>query len=217
MAESPTPRLGSVHLEDLASFVLISGCAGQRAEAARPLSETARARLRARLKQIGRANWPATIKDDPLLRRGYTLQQCCRLITALLLIDAHLNPSVAIPIARAGEQLFLRAMISRMAPDNGTQRDSADDLIAVILLAELVELVDPDQAVSPSSALRLLARKDLPMLWDRPHGLKRPGQRLVVDIGAAAASMWLWISERRLLPQDALWELASTAGLNDSL
>ena len=31
-------------------------------------------------------------------------------------------------------------MISRMAPDNGTQRDSADDLIAVIVLAELVEI-----------------------------------------------------------------------------
>ncbi len=99
MTDSSIARLPSALLEDLAIIALTARPNLTDINIHPDLGEKPRATLRARLKQISRHDWPATRNDDPQLRRGYTLRQCFRLITALLLIDAQLPPSLAIPIA----------------------------------------------------------------------------------------------------------------------
>ena len=105
----PLPfRLGSAHLDDLA-IVVLTNSPGSDPVTLRPaLGTDERARLRARLKLIGRHDWPSSMQEDPLIRRGYTLRQCCRLMVALLLLDAYVPPSIAVPLARNNELMFLR-------------------------------------------------------------------------------------------------------------
>lgn len=201
MPDSPSQRLGSFHLEDLA-IVALAASGDQATPALHPdLDDQRRARLRSRIKQIGRHDWPSSLREDPLLRRGYTLRQCLRLITSLLLIDAHLAPSEAIAIAKANELNILRALAPRLVTDQPVQRSVAlDDLLIVVPLGELVSLVEDKQwRGARAQAVRLIPRGDLASLWSAEADLAFPGQRLVLDIGLAAAAVWHWMLERNLM------------------
>lgn len=209
MPNSSPQRLGSAHLEDLA-IVALSAFAEHRALSLHPdLDNGRRARLRSRLKQIGRHDWPSSLADDPLLRRGYTLRQCCRILAALMLIDAHLVPSEAIALAKANEINLLRAMQSALSAVDGSPSGAiSDDMLVVVPLGELISLVaDRRWGAAQPQALRLIRRGDLPLLWSDKADLAFPGQRLVLDMGTAAAAMWRWIAGRGLMTSDALLEL----------
>lgn len=209
MPDSPAPRLGSAHLEDLAIVAL---CAAQPRSAPQlhpELDPARRARLRSRLQQIGRHDWPSSLKEDPLLRRGYTLRQCVRLITALMLIDAHLPPSEAIAIAKANERGILRAVALRLGSAHQDMMSTgADDVIVVVPLGELVSLVaEKDWRAARAQAVRLVRRDDLPSVWSDDADLAFAGQRLVLDVGLAAAAAWQWLRARALMPNSAREQL----------
>ena len=203
MPDSLPQRLGSFHLEDLA-IVALTASADQNAQSLHPdLDDQRRARLRSRLKQIGRHDWPSSLREDPLLRRGYTLRQCCRLVAALMLIDAHLGPSDAIALAQANELNILRAIAPRLEAGEPLAANP-DDLLVVVPLGELVSLVvDQQWRGAQAQALRLVRRGDLSLLWSNETDLAFPGQRLVLDIGWAAAAVWRWLLERNLMTDDA--------------
>lgn len=201
MSDSSTPRLKSLYLEDLAAVVLGDRHGDQPLDTVPIIDDKARQRLRARLKQIARLNWPVSLIEDPLIRRGYSLHQCCRILIALLLTDAHLPPAIVVAIARANERVFIEAMIERMEHD--ALADRADDQLAVILLADLVDLIGHERDVAVS-AVTLMRRSDLLGLWSVSAGMDRPGQRLVIDVGRAAAVMWRWLRSRQLMPTEAL-------------
>lgn len=207
MPDSPQQRLGSFHLEDLAIIALGTSANAVHLPLHPELDDERRARLRSRLKQIGRHDWPSSMRDDPLLRRGYTLRQCCRLIAALMLIDAHLAPSEAIALAKANEVAILRSITPRlMAGERSTA--GPDDLLLVVPLGELVGLVaDRVWSDARPQALRLVRRGDLPSLWSSDAELAFPGQRLVLDMGMAVAAAWQWLIQRNLMTQKALNEL----------
>ncbi|MBX7489763.1 hypothetical protein K3177_14740 [Qipengyuania sp. GH25] len=63
-----------------------------------------------RLKQIQRQDWPATIVDDPELRRGYTVKQILRLVAAMAMLDAGLGPTASVSISRDNENTLLAIM-----------------------------------------------------------------------------------------------------------
>lgn len=201
MAERSEPRLGAVHLDDLA-IVVITTPPGAEATLRPQLDEDSRTRLRARLKLIGRHDWPSSLREDPALRRGYTLRQCFRLMTALLLLDAHIPPSIAIQIARANELQFLRTITTHLTQP--PQR-SDDDPITVVLLGQFWEWLDQSACDDAEPyRVRMMTKAQLPQLWSDESGLAIAGQRLPIEIGAVALSMWRWIQERDLLPADAL-------------
>lgn len=209
MPDSPAPRLGSTHLEDLAIVAL---CAAQPRSAPQlhpELDPARRARLRSRLQQIGRHDWPSSLQEDPLLRRGYTLRQCVRLIAALMLIDAHLAPSEAIAIAKANELGVLRAIAPRLgAVHQDVTATGGEDVMVVVPLGELVSLVaEKDWLAARAQAVRLVRRADLPFLWSGDADLAFAGQRLVLDIGLAAAAAWQWLRARALMPDGAREQL----------
>lgn len=205
MPDSSPQRLASVHLEDLTIVALTALAGGEQQRQLPDLDNQRRARLRSRLKQIGRHDWPSNQSEDPLLRRGYTLRQCCRLLAALLLIDAHLAPSEAIALAKANELSFLRVIASRLSGDNqNSLSESPEDLLIIVPLGELTSLVDGQQwRTAQPQALRSIQRADLSSLWSDKAGLGFAGQRLIIDIGAAATAMWRWIAEQRLMTDDA--------------
>lgn len=208
MSDSIVERLGSVHLEDMANIALTEP-AVEPLQLYPELNDDRRARLRSRIKQVSRHDWPANRSEDPLIRRGYTLRQCCRLIVALMLIDAHLAPSHAIALAKANEPALLRLMLARMEAHGAANLSAAkDDRIAVVLLGELAELVAEAswRDVEPNR-IRLIERSQLAGLWSTEN-LPCLGQRLPLDVGTAAASVWLWMMERRLMTGAALDQLA---------
>ncbi|MEO9131305.1 MAG: hypothetical protein ABI240_08865 [Sphingomonas sp.] len=214
MAATLLPRLGSAHLDDLAIVVLTTPAGSLPATAYPELDQEERTRLRSRLKLIGRHDWPSSMRDDPLIRRGYTLRQCCRLVIALTLLDAQVPPSAAIPIARNHEATFLRIIASRLSqPDPGRH---PDDLIAVILLSELWERLDPQGwTEARPSQVRTVRRSALGDLW--LDDLDIAGQRLIIDIGGAALTMWRWMRLRDLMTKTALPALlAEVERLNDN-
>lgn len=203
MPDSLPQRLGSFHLEDL-GIIALTALAKPGAQARHPeLDDDRRAKLRSRLKQVGRHDWPSSLRDDPLLRRGYTLRQCCRLIAVLMLIDAHLAPSEAVALAQANELTLLRVIAQRLAAGEH-QAANPDDLLVVVPLGELVSLVaDQLWSAATPQALRLVRRDDLPFLWSGEAELAFPGQRLVLDIGLAVSAAWQWLVERDLMNDSA--------------
>ncbi|RSY81994.1 hypothetical protein DAH66_14080 [Sphingomonas koreensis] len=205
MADRSHHRLSAAHLDDLA-IVILTTPPGSDPTATHPeLDEDTRARLRTRLKLISRHDWPANMREDPLIRRGYTLRQCFRLMTALLLLDAHVPPSIAIPIARSNELLFLRAIVSRLTSEKPS---GASDALVVVLLGHLWEWVDVTAATAADPLrVRPIARGDLSTLWASDHDFGPAGQRLVLDIGGAGRTMWRWLQARGVMPEDALTDL----------
>ena len=201
MVERSEPRLGAAHLDDLA-IVIITTPPGADAILRPELDEESRTRLRARLKLIGRHDWPSSMREDPALRRGYTLRQCFRLMTALLLLDAHIPPSVAIQIARANELQLLRTITTHLTQP---PRCSDDDPIAVVLLGQFWEWLDqPACGDAEPYRVRMTTKAQLPNIWSDGSGLAVAGQRLPIEIGGVALSTWRWIQDRALLPADAL-------------
>jgi len=215
MSDPPVQRLGSIHLEDMA-IVALTSRAGARTPVHPDLDEDRRARLRSRLKQIGRHDWPANLQEDPLVRRGYTLRQCLRLVVALMLVDAHLAPSFAIAVARANEGAFIRVMVDHIAagPDVAATQ-AATDLVAVLLLGELVELVaEGEWHAAEPQRVRFTKREqlaDTPSDDDFAHA----GQRLTLEIGTVAAAVWRWLLDRRLMTSAALEHLAAELAASD--
>jgi hypothetical protein len=201
MPDSPPQRLGSFYLEDLAIIALSASVDQDTLPMHLELDDDRRARLRSRIKQLGRHDWPSSLREDPLLRRGYTLRQCCRLIAALMLLDAHLAPSDTIALAKANELSLLRAMAPRLrASDAGQPVVGPDDLLVVVPLGELVSLVAAKRwRAERPQAMRLIRRSDLPSLWSADADLGFPGQRLAIDVGLAAAAAWWWMLERNLM------------------
>ncbi len=202
MTDVPQERLSSSYLEDLA-FTILSARVHTSDVILHPeLTDEDRARLRSRLKQLARHDFPASLTEDKALRRGYTLRQCCRLTIALLLIDAHLPASLAVVLARNNEPIFLRAIAKRLAA--GPQSASGpEDLIAVIISGELQDaLASAAWLATDSGRVRLVRRDGIGGLWS--DDLSGSGARLVVDVATAAGALWNWISARRLMTDLAL-------------
>ncbi|WP_439540637.1 hypothetical protein [Sphingomonas sp.] len=192
MAEIPPRRLSAVHLDDLAIVALTTLPGTDPATPHPELDDDSRSRLRARLKLIGRHDWPSSLREDAQLRRGYTLRQCFRLMIALMLLDAHIPPSIAIPIARSNDVLLLRMIAARLA-----QRDAAassHDRLAVLSPGQFWEWLDPAGWVDAEPyRIRSIERSELANLWSEDLGLGTAGQRLVLDVGASAQTTWGWI------------------------
>lgn len=201
MPDSPQQRLGSFYLEDLAIVALTASAEQSSLQLHPELDDERRTRLRSRIKQLGRYDWPSSLQNDPLLRRGYTLRQCCRLIAALMLLDAHLAPSDVIALATANEWSLLRAMAPRLqASMTDRPMVGPDDLLVVVALGELVGLVaEKSWRAEKPQAIRLVSRRELSSLWSPQADLGFAGQRLVIDMGLAAAAAWRWMLERNLM------------------
>ncbi len=204
MTDVPPERLSSRHLEDLAFIILLARPGASDLDLYPELGNEARLRLRSRLKQLARYDFPSSLTEDPALRRGYTLRQCCRLTVALLLLDAHLPASVAVTLARNNEVSFLRAMAGRLAA-NTQSTAMPDDLVGVIVSGELQDaLATPAWLGLETARTRLRRRDEIGLLWT--DDLAGPGARLVVDVATAAGTLWNWIHGRRLMT-----DLARTA------
>jgi hypothetical protein len=203
MTESEPARLGSSHLEDMAAIALLARPNSGVSNFYPVLDEVQRIALRTRLKKISRYNWPATMKDDGQLRRGYTLRQCLRLVVALQLIDGHLAASIAVPIAAHNELATMRIIVNRLQRADPATSD--EDQLAVVALGELWEPVDPPAACAATlPRMRIIERGALSALWANQTDLDFPGQRLVIDIGSAAVAVWTWMTARRLIPRAEL-------------
>lgn len=210
MTESNPERLASAYLEDFAHILLSARADGDELDLYPILSDDSRARLRSRLKQISRYDWPATLDTDPALRRGYTLRQCCRLAVTLVLLDAHLPPSLAVVIAQNNETAFLSLIAERLG-DPGRSA-GPNDRIAVIMPAEIRQsLAFPGTTALEVERVRLIPRSDLQHLWS--SDLAAPGPRLVIDIGGALLTMWRWIAGRRLMSDTARLGLLDEASV----
>lgn len=189
-------RLSSSHLEDLAFVILSARPDAGELDLYPELSSDARARLRSRLKQLARYDFPASLAEDKALRRGYTLRQCCRLTIALLLIDAHLPASFAVTLVSGNELGFLRAMVHRLARGDG--KSMPDDLVGVVITGELQDgLAAPAWVAMEAARVRFVRRDKVADLWD--DDLAGSGARLVVDVATATGALWHWISGRRLM------------------
>ncbi len=201
MTDSPVQRLSSIHLEDMAYIVLSAIPDDDGARIDHVLHDGSRTRLRSRLKQLSRYDWPASVAEDSALRRGYTLRQCCRLTVALLLLDACLPPSLAVALARDNEGSFLTAIASRLL-DTGRRHAVENDLVVVILAAEIRNTTDvsdwPDQQ---TARVRLVRRSELALSWS--GDLAGPGARMLIDPATSVAALWRWITARRLLEDSA--------------
>lgn len=201
MSDFTTERLSSVHLEDMAFIILSTRASGQGFDLYPDIDVEMRSRLRSRIKQLSRYDWPSSVRDDPSFRRGYTLRQCCRLLVALLLLDAHLPPSLVVAMAQNNELTFLRAIAHRLS-DPSRITSSPDDLIALIFPAEIRDsLAFPGRDALQAEWVRLLPRSDGAEIWSEPD--PAAGARLLIDIPVAAAATWRWISGRRLLTDTA--------------
>ena len=197
MIDLPAERLPSSQLEDLA-FIILSARADQAEFDLYPdLDSTTRSRLRSRLKQLSRYDFPSSLGNDPALRRGYTLRQCCRLAVALLLLDDYLPPSLIVALVRNNEIGFLRAMMARLTSAS-PQKATSSDLLAIVLPAEIQDaLAIPCWQSAEPERVRFIRRSDLTHLWS--GDLAGSGSRLVVDVATATGALWRWISGRRLM------------------
>jgi hypothetical protein len=195
-------RLASAHLEDLA-IVTVAAAPGSVAASLYPsVDDTARSKLRARLKQFSRHQWPASLTEDPKLRRGYTVRQCFRLVSAIVLIDAQLGPTKAVAIAAANERVIMREMVR--AIDEGPS-SLASDTVAVCVAGDISQIVDEAGVTKAKPlCLRWLRRDSLADLWSANADLDCTGPRVVLDFSTPARAVWRWIAERRLVPGDEL-------------
>lgn len=197
MNDSDIQRLPSAQLEDLA-FIVLSARANDEEFSLYPdIDDEMRARLRSRIKQLSRYDWPSSLRDDPAFRRGLTLRQCLRLSVTLLLLDAHLPPSLAVMLTQNNELGFLRVAGAALgvSPDLCSTDEGA---VAVILATEIQDTLGfEDRADVQEARVRFLRRADLAQLWS--GDLAGSGARLIIDIATAAAALWRWIGERRLM------------------
>lgn len=200
MANPETERLPSAYLEDLAYIVLSARADRREFELYPDISSEMRVRLRSRLKQLGRYDWPSSLRDDSAIRRGPNLRQCCRIIMTLLLLDAHLPPSLAVELARNNEVGFLRAISARIECQTNSG-PAAHDLLAVLLPAEIQESIEPHDRARGEERVRFVQRVHLGQIWT--EDCAGSGGRLVIDISTVAAASWRWISERRLMTDGA--------------
>lgn len=197
MTDPSRDRLSSAYMDDLI-YIALSARPNDEGFALHPdLDESMRARLRSRIKQLGRYDWPSSMRDDPAFRRGYTLRQCYRLVTAVILLDAYLPPSLVVLLAQNNEVSFFRAIAQRL--HNPSERQaSPNDLIAMIVPGEIRDaLAFADWSSLDEHRVRLIQRHDLAEAWS--GNLAQAGPRLAVDVATAALAVWRWISERRLL------------------
>jgi hypothetical protein len=197
MTDSALARLPSTYLEDLAHIVLAARPDGTRFDPYPDLGDDVRSRLRSRLKQAGRYDWPSSLREDPGLRKGYTLHQCCRLLVVLLLIDTHLPPSLAIALARNNEMTFLRAIAARLA-EHSRYDAALNDVMSVVLPGEVRDTLPADETDQGCrQQVFLVERGRMADMWAAP--LCEAGARLVIDVSTATAAMWRWIASRRLM------------------
>ena len=205
MIDSNIQRVPSPQLEDLAFIVLSARRDGGGFTPYPDIGDETRTRLRSRIKQLSRYDWPSTLRDDPSFRRGLTLRQCLRLAVTLLLLDAHLPPSLAVMLVQNNERGFLRAAAAALSamPD---RRVTDDDAVAVIFATEIQDTLEfPDRAELQEERVRFVRRADLSQLWSGDFA--GSGARLIIDVTTAAAALWRWISERRLMSDIARLEL----------
>ncbi|MEH6756948.1 MAG: hypothetical protein V7676_05510 [Parasphingorhabdus sp.] len=201
-----TVRLASAYLEDLATIAITTPPEAETLSLYPDLDVAIRTKLRARLKQLGRHDWPTSMKEDPELRQGYTLRQCFRLISALALVNAQLRPGIAVAIAASNELEIMRVILD--AIETG-KVPAKNDRIAVCATGDLCELIDEHGFMrTEPNRLRWLQRHTLAELWSAQDDLAHPGPRVVIDIGQMGRAAWRWISERRLIPGDELQALA---------
>ncbi len=199
-------RLSSAYLEDLAIIAITTPLEAETLSLYPDLHVAKRSKLRARLKQLGRHDWPTSMKEDPELRRGYTLRQCFRLVSALALIDAQLRPGIAVAIAASNELEIMRVIFETI---EAGKVPGKNDRLAVCATGDLYELIDECGFMrAEPNRLRWLQRNTLAELWSAEHDLAHPGPRVVIDIGQTARAAWHWMSERRLIPGDELGALA---------
>lgn len=133
-----------------------------------------------RIKQIQRQDWPTTLAEDGLIKRGYTPRQTLRLLAALSLLDAGLGPTQAAGTASDNENAILAVMAGAMTGhgtarrllalvrpriiDGGTAGAGEEDAL-------LVEPVDPEQFGE------LISRGEPGPAW------------LIIDVAAQCAAM----------------------------
>lgn len=211
MTDIEIQRLAALHLEDLAYVALSARADGVGFELYPTLKDDTRIRLRSRIRQIGRYDWPTSMREDPSVRRGYTLRQCYRLITALILLDAYLPPSLVMMIARNNEFGFLDVISRRLAEplDFGAH---ANDSIGVIVPGEIRDVAGfPISTDTEPDRVHFLPRASLDALWAGKHD--SGGARLTVDIATAAISVWRWLIGRRLFDDAARIALLEEARL----
>lgn len=202
MKQPPLQRLPSFHLEDLAYVALSAHSSAEPIDPYPKISDETRLRIRSRIKQLGKYSWPSSLREDPALKTGHTLQQCYRLVVALLLLDAYIPPSIVVMLVSNNELNFLNAIASRLTePCNSAA--SPEDLLAVIIPGEIRQASDVSQWLSlESERVRLILRKNVEELWT--GDLAGGGARLTVDVAMAAGAVWQWISGRRLMTGVAL-------------
>ena len=201
MNDSVIQRLSSAHLEDLAYVVLSARAGDERFDLYPDLSADVRTRLRSRIKQFSRYDWPSSMSEDPALRRGYTLRQCFRLTVALMLVDAHLPAGLAAELARTYELGFLFAIADRLTDPFG-KAASPDNSLAVIAIGEIQEgLGFTGWADLQVKRLQFVKRSDLASLGS--GAFSGPSAWLIVDVAPACSALWQWISGRRLMDDAA--------------
>lgn len=216
MTDPDIQRLPSPYLEDLAFIVLSARADRTEFDLYPDLSDDMRTRLRSRIKQLSRYDWPSSMRDDPAFRRGLTLRQCLRLAVTLLLLDAHLPPSLAVMLAQNNEPGFLRAAGHALGWSTGS--DTATDDVAVILATEIQDALEfADRAEVQGDRVRFVRREDLARIWTAD--LAGSGARLIIDVATTAGALWHWISERRLMNDvariDLLAEITDATGKAD--
>ena len=84
--------------------------------------------------------------------------------------------------------------------------------MAIVLPGEIrdaLPAIDPDQDVR--RRVYLIERERLASLWDGP--IRAAGARLVIDVSTAAAALWRWLSDRRLMDDSARLALIEDTAL----
>lgn len=200
MTVSPPARLPSRELEDLVFFALSARADLTDLNVYPDLDDGTRTRLRARIKQISRYDWPASLGDDPDLRRGYTLRQCFRLMIVMQMLDAHLPPSLSVQVARSNDGGLMRLIADRLRRHERSKPEPADRVV-IMRPAELRDLT-PAAPWNHKNSLELqyVQRERCSAII---ADAQLPGPRLVFDFGAAAATVWRWLSSRMLLNDTA--------------
>ncbi|MDY7524634.1 hypothetical protein [Sphingomonas sp. 10B4] len=205
MTDSDIQRVPSAQLEDLAFIVLSARTDGEGFSPYPDIGDDMRTRLRSRIKQLSRYDWPSSLRDDPAFRRGLTLRQCLRLTVALLLLDAHLPPSLAVMLAQNNELGVLRAVSAALSP-KPEARMTADDAVAVIFATEIQDTLEfLNRFEVQEERIRFVRRADVAQIWS--GDCAGSGARIIVDAVTATAALWRWLSERRLMSDAARVEL----------
>ena len=134
-----------------------------------------------------------------------TLQQCYRLMVGLLLVDAHLPPSLAVMLAQHNELGFLRTIALSLGEPDG-HGSIGKEAFAVVLATEIQSpLGFPDRAPLEEDLIRFVRKSEIANLWST--NLSCSGARTVINIACPSTALWRWISERRLMDDTARLDL----------